>query len=231
MAEEEKGDPRKPEVVTDYQGNSLKSRTQEPGKPKGKTEKKIDPVVKSATKIQKKSFVARVKKGVDDWDIPGVIRHAYHEVAIPAAQNLFYDTIVDAIGRVTFKHGGRRYPGPHGGSMITYGGRVNRDPREPRDRDPRTAPRPTQGPRGRRMADNVIFDTRGEAQDVLDGLNDVLLEYDFVTVGDLYELLGRPQDANPVDWKWGWVVAVDAPITQTRDGFMLDLPPVGPIDR
>lgn len=230
--ETESKDPRKPNVVTDYKGNSNKSKAEAAAKVPARVEKKVQPVVTGSVKIQKKPLMRRIKSGIDAWDVPGIIRHAYYEVAIPAAQNLFYDSIVDVIGRVTFKDGRRYHHGPHKGSMITYNRPVDRgyrDPREPRDRD-RDRGRPTSGPRGRRRADDVIFDTRGEAEDVLEGLNDIIEQYDFASVGDLYELLKRSDDINPVDWKWGWVGIVDAPITRDRDGYRMEFPPVEPLN-
>lgn len=238
MAEDDKEtkkDPRDPRVVTDYQGNSQKNKAV--GRTEKKAEKKIEPVVlKGEVKLQQKSKGSWFRNAWNLLDIPGVFRHVYHEVAIPAAQNMFYDVTVGAIDRVTYRgRGGRRYPGPGPGqgSMIRYGGQVNRLGADPRSSIVSSAStRTTVTPRGaRRNAPDGVFDTRQEAEDVLEGLNDIISQYDVASVGDLYELCGRPQDANPVDYKWGWVGVVDAPITPMRDGFLIEFPPVGALDQ
>jgi hypothetical protein len=70
--------------------------------------------------------------------------------------------------------------------------------------------------------DELLLDSRSEAEQVIDQLFDVVSRYDTATVADLYELVGLA--SNHTDHKWGWTDLRGAGVTRTRDGYLLDLP-------
>lgn len=49
---------------------------------------------------------------------------------------------------------------------------------------------------------DVLFSTRGEAEDTLNALNDIMDVYTYVTVADLYDLAGKTP--NYMYSKYGW---------------------------
>lgn len=212
---------------TDYQGNSQKAKATT--KPEGQTDKKLEKIVTAPVKIQKKSFGSKIKNAIVMLDLKGMAGYVFREVAVPGAQNWFFDVMTKSVEKITYPRG-RRYPGPPGrpGSHFTYNTPIERSYRPP-GLPQSFAPRPTQGSRttSRRSSEDVIFSTLEEAEAVVEMLNNITSEYDVATLGDLYELLGL--EVNPVHHKWGWAGIVDAPITQNRDGFRVEFPPVEPI--
>ena len=67
-----------------------------------------------------------------------------------------------------------------------------------------------------------MFDTRQEALEVLDEMEDILECDGVITVADLYQLSGLDEDYT--DHDWGWTHLRSADVIKTRDGFMIDLP-------
>lgn len=70
--------------------------------------------------------------------------------------------------------------------------------------------------------DDFIFQTRGEANDVLDRLSTILIDYGVVTVADLYDLCGlrTPYTYN----NYAWRDLSTAGVSLTKDGYLLNLP-------
>ena len=76
--------------------------------------------------------------------------------------------------------------------------------------------------------DNVIFETRGDAESVIDQLKDILDTYGFVTVADLYELSGMNYKHG--DNHYGWIDLKTIRVLRVRNGWVLDLPRALPVD-
>jgi hypothetical protein len=81
--------------------------------------------------------------------------------------------------------------------------------------------------RGRHDFDEIVLDSRTEAEQVIDQLFDVVSRYESATVADLYALVGLA--AAHTDYKWGWTDLQGAGVSRIRDGFILDLPDPEPL--
>jgi hypothetical protein len=82
--------------------------------------------------------------------------------------------------------------------------------------------------RARHDFDEIVLESRGEAEEVLDRMFDLLSRYDSVSVADLYELTGI-QSAH-TDQKWGWPDLRGSQVTRTRTGgYVIDLPEPSPL--
>lgn len=71
--------------------------------------------------------------------------------------------------------------------------------------------------------DDIVFDTRGDADLVLDQMESAINQYSLVSVADLYDLAGitcRSYTAN----KYGWTDLRGAKVVRVRDGYILELP-------
>lgn len=75
--------------------------------------------------------------------------------------------------------------------------------------------------------DEIVLDSRVEAEEVIDRLFDLVSRYESATVADLYELVGLA--ATHTDHKWGWTDIRGAGVSRIRDGYLLDLPDPDPI--
>ena len=67
-----------------------------------------------------------------------------------------------------------------------------------------------------------FFDTRGEAEEVLSRLDELIEMYGLVRVADLYDLVGITGDYT--DNKYGWKNIRNARVERTRDGYAIKLP-------
>ena len=75
--------------------------------------------------------------------------------------------------------------------------------------------------------DNIILDSRETAENVLNALKEIINEYGFVTVTDMYDLAGL--DAPYTGQKYGWLDLKEAKIIRVRSGYKLVLPEIIPI--
>ena len=75
--------------------------------------------------------------------------------------------------------------------------------------------------------EDCIFETRGEAELVLTRLDEMIEQYDVVSVADLKELSGLiPRHT---DFDYGWTCLGSASTERTRDGYVIKMPPARPI--
>lgn len=68
----------------------------------------------------------------------------------------------------------------------------------------------------------IIFDTRGDAEEVLTGLVDLIADYQSASVADLYDLCGVTSIFT--DNKYGWTDLSGAGVKRVSEGYILDLP-------
>lgn len=75
--------------------------------------------------------------------------------------------------------------------------------------------------------DDIIFPSRGDAEVVLDGLNDIIQAYGFASVADLYELANITA-SNYTYANYGWTEIINVSPTRVPEGYILRLPRVTP---
>ena len=78
--------------------------------------------------------------------------------------------------------------------------------------------------------ENVWFESRVDAQRVLDEMMGVIAQYDILTVNGFYDLIGRTSLIDPSNEKFGWSDLRNAYITGARGGWIIHLPRPMPID-
>ena len=76
--------------------------------------------------------------------------------------------------------------------------------------------------------DDLIFENREDADEVLSTLNDLLNRYPSVSIADLKDLVGIT--GRYTDNKYGWTDIRQAYIERTRDGYILRMPKAIPLD-
>jgi len=220
-------------IDDEFKGNSISSRivsTETRGNPR-KAEV-IDPPKKSVVKTIKGQAV-RKKRTISESlsktflgdDTRGVAQYVLYDVLIPAAKNTIQEMFSTGLEMLLFgetrassRSRGDREKG--GRSVVSYGSFHRGD----RSRNENPFNSRTQGRgRGRFDLDNIIFRRGDEAAEVLDGLCDLLDQYEQVTVADFYELAGV-EGGTWADQKWGWENLAKAYCTHTRGGYAIVLP-------
>ena len=197
--------------MAEYKGNSHRSKEQNEV-----VEKKVEQIAKGKTK--KKS---EVKKFADTFiaeDITSVKDYILMEVLLPAAKKAISDIVTNGIDMILY--GETRSKSKSRESRVSYTKYYDRD---------RDYERPTRT-RGRYGYDydDIILDTRKEAEEVLDRMDDLIDNYGMVSVADLYDLVGV--SGNYTDNKYGWTNLRNADVQRVRDGYLLKLPKALPFD-
>lgn len=208
----------------DYPSNSRTSKKAEP------ESKNITPVIASGAVRRRRSLRKKFTETFVAGDAKTAVGYAIFEIALPAAQDLFIETIQQGI-EMLFKGDSRRRRGstrPQSGptGYVNYGryshtmgeSRFSRGPERTMSRQARS----------RHNFDEIILDQRTEAEEVIDRLFDLVSRYDSATVADLYELVGL--SSTHTDQKWGWTDLYGAGVSRVRGGYLLDLPEPEPLD-
>lgn len=173
--------------------------------------KKIDSVVKGKVKTVKKS--QNDGKSLFAMTITDAASNLYDEVIKPMAVKAFVNIIEDGLHMWAFGNIEKKDDRHKGLSYVSYDKSYDRH-----RRDTRTTTR-----RSVYDYDDIILDTRAEAMEVLDRMDDLIDRYRTASVADLYQLVGVTP--NHTDYKYGWTSLRHADISRTRDGgYMLKMP-------
>ena len=201
----------------DYKPNSNRYKKEQKNVPAEK--KKVEKVVTGNVKTRKKSGVSKLKDTFISEDISNVKSYILMDVLIPSAKKAISDIVRDGIDMMLWgdAHRGRRSSSASYVSYRSYSDRDRRDNRYESSRS-RTIYEP----------EDIILDSRVEAETVLERMNELLDNYGIVSVADLYDLVGKSCDytAN----RYGWTNIRNAEPIRVRDGYLLKMPKVGPID-
>lgn len=187
-----------------------------------KQEKEIKQVVNSPAKTRKKSEARKFADSFIAEDAGNVGSYILKDVLIPSAKKLIADITKNAIDM--FLYGDTDRPKKRSGSRISY-----RDYYDDRDRDRRDDRRSSSRSRSSLEYDEIVLDTRGEAELVLDELDRIIARYQFASVADLYEIAGIDNN-NYTLHRYGWSSLRSATIKRIRDGYLLVMPKAMPID-
>jgi hypothetical protein len=87
---------------------------------------------------------------------------------------------------------------------------------------------PVQHGRTRHEYSEIVFKNRADAQDILNKMNELLVEYEHVSVGDFYDLVGKTGEFT--DYGWGWTNLDGSRVKMVRGGWFIVLPRPRPID-
>lgn len=199
------------DIAVDLPSNSHKTQT-EKEKPKNKK------IIQGTVVTRKKSLMKRFSESFLGAGAAGVIAYVLYDVLVPAAKSTVSEMVSGGIEMLLFGDTkGSRTRRDGGRSYVSY------DKVDRRDRDDRNKRRePSLRNKSRHEFDDVIIKSRGEAEEVLSTLVDIIEDYGMVSVSDLYDLVGIT--SNFTDNKYGWINLSDASVSRVRDGYLIDLP-------
>lgn len=198
--------------MEEYRSNSNKSREAIAAQP----EKRVEKVVSGTARLKKKSGIQKFADIFVPEDVGDIKSYIVTTIVIPAIKK----AIMDAMDMFLYGEAGRRTKAGSA-SKVSYRSYYN-DNRE--RREVRTA-RSTGFD-----YDNIIFETRGDAEACLDALRDVLTTFPTVSVADLYDLADVPPTNNYMLDRYGWMDLGDATVARVRDGYILKLPRAVPLN-
>ncbi len=203
--------------MEEYKANSHKSKENQNA---SVPEKKVDGVISGSAKIQKKNEVQKLADVFITEDVSNVKSYIFTEVLVPAIKKAISDVVTNGIDMILYGESGRARKNNTNGSKVSYRNFYERDNNSHRER--------SSSPKGFDY-DNLLFETRGEAESVLDAMFDIIGQYGVVSVADLYDLANVSNDNFSAN-KYGWQDIRGCKATRVRDGYILKLPRALPIN-
>lgn len=201
----------------EFKSNSHTSKEKETQAP----EKKVTKVVSGPVKIKKNEL----RKFTDIFiseDISNVRNYIFMDVLVPAIKKAVSDIVTNGIDMILYGDGGRSRRNTNAASNVSY--RNYYDQR--RDDEHRYSSTPAA--RAKYNYNDITIPTRGEAEEVLLRMDELIDTYGIASVADLYDLVGITGDYT--DNKYGWTNIRSAEVVRVRDGYMLRLPKALPIN-
>lgn len=199
--------------MPDFKPNSHKSK--EAAKP----EKRVEKAIVTGTSKRKKSELKKFTDVFISEDVDNVKTYILMDVIIPAVKKAVVDVVSDGISMLMYgESGASRSKGGTMASKISY--QKYYDNR-----------RETPKPHANTSLDyeDIVFDTRGAAESVLARMDEIISQYDLVSVGDLYDLAGQSTDNYMIN-RYGWTNIRSAQVVRIRDGYIIKLPKPMPLD-
>lgn len=201
-------------VTNDIKPNSHRYKAEQKT---NERDKKVEKVVTGKVITKKKSGLRKFADEFISEDAKNVKTYVLGEVLIPAIKKAVLDIVTDGINMILYGdagRGGKRYTA----DKVSY--RSYSDYSRPRDTRSTTS--------ARYSYDDIILSTRGEAEDVLARMDELMDMYGLVRVADLYDLVGITGEYT--DNRYGWTSIRTAEIVRVREGYAIKMPRAIPID-
>ena len=201
------------DILKDLKPNSdkYKERT------KTESEKNLGRIVTGNVSVKKKNDIQKFAETFVKEDLNTVKSYIWTEVLLPA----FKAVISDSVNMMLYGETSRnRKTNNRRASQVSYSSYYDR----PNDRREPNYVRSA----SRYIFDDLKFEDRGDADEVLSTLDDLLNRYPSVSIADLNELVGIT--GRYTDNKYGWTDISQAYIERTRDGYSLRMPKAIPLD-
>lgn len=181
-------------------------------------EKHLQKVVKNEVTIKKKSLFSKFKKDVVSKDAGTVGEYVLKDVILPTIKDLIYNSIRGSLEMVlwgTTKPSKKNVPyNSISSGTYHYNGITNGVSKKEQSNHKRSI--------DYFDVNNIMFDTRADATNILDNLRMILEEYPSVSINDFYDLMGlsAPHTAND----YGWTDLRDAEVQMFRGKYYIALP-------
>ena len=218
-----------PVIEAEYPSNSNNGRLN-PGVPisepvrkpataaKTESSKAINPVAKG--RLKKDSTAKKVAKSMIKVDGHQIKDFVFGEVLIPTIKDAVYKIVTNGLSMVLFDRvdGSRGSRSSLSGTRISYSGyyRGDNPPRE--SRTDRYSRRDSFVPDGQ-----IVYTTRQEAEDIIDGMADIIDQYGQVSIADMYDLSDVSAPPHTYN-RYGWRTVRDFYTRHTSDGWVIVTP-------
>ena len=202
----------------DYKPNSNRFKEEQ----KRVEDKKVEKIISSPVITRKRSGIKRIKDDFISEDAKNIKSFIFGDVLLPAMKKAIHDIFTEGIDIILYgeSRGNRRsaadrvsYRSYYDSGYSNYGRYSTRQA----DRRPSMY-----------EYDDIILNSRAEAEEVLDRLDELIAQYGLISVADLYDLVGISGD--PTNNGYGWTSIRNAKVTRVREGYMIEMPKPMPID-
>ena len=202
-----------------YTSNSHKSKEAAAKAPA--EEKEIKKVVSGKVSTKNKSEIRKLADVFISEDVANVKSYVLMDVLVPAVKKAISDIVTNGIDMILYgetNHSSKK----RNGARVSYSSYYDRD-RERSSSQSRTSTKSSFD------YDDIVFETRGDAELVITQMEEIISRYGFVSVSDLYDMadLTAPYTAN----KYGWTdVRTAEPVRARGGGYIIKLPRALPYD-
>lgn len=204
--------------LDDYKPNSNKFKEEQ--KETALEQRKAQKVVTGQVKTKKKSEIKKFTDIFVSEDATKVKDYIVMDVIVPSIKKLISEMVTNGIDMILYGETGRTKKSSVAATKTSY-----RSYYEGRD-----SRRESRAPisRSTYSYDDVILETRGEAEAVLQQMDEIIANYDVISVADFYDLVGIT--GSYTDNKYGWDDLRAARVERTRDGYVIRLPRTIPLN-
>lgn len=192
-------------MAEDYKPNSHRSKEQELHEPM--PEKRAEKVVTGNVRQRKKSGLAKAGSIFVPGDVESVKSYILMDVLVPSIKRAISDIVCNGISMLLGEPSRGKSGSP--GAKVAY-----RQYYQDRDDRPRA--------QAQYSYDDIVFETRGDAEEVLYRMEELLERFDVVSVADLFDMAGI--SCQYTDNKYGWTDLRNAHVERVRDGYIISLP-------
>lgn len=196
--------------MENYQSNSFKSKELAAEKP---AEKKLTKVANG--KLRKKSEFQKIAETFVAEDLNKVKNAVLMDVIVPAVKKVISDIVTNGIDMLLY--GEVKHNKTTTTSKIGYNSMYNSQNQSNTTRVARSS----------YIYNDIVFGSRGEAEEVINQMTEIIGTYGVVSVADLCEIANVTGEFT--DNKYGWSDLRDAYVERNKDGYMLKLPRALPI--
>ena len=206
-----------------YPSNTLKERNKQAQK---KEKPDLKCVVSGKTKPVPQSFWSKVFVGIKPASGQTMKSFIFDEIVTPLIQRAVVEGVTGAINYLVKgdAYADRKNNNSFGKSYINYNGISSEKS------NGNGSQYVYSGKNSGMEIENVWFESRVDAQRVLDEMQSVIAGYDILTVNGFYDIIGRTNIIDPSNEKFGWSDLRNAYITASRGGWVIHLPHPMPID-
>lgn len=202
--------------MEEYVSNSHKSKEEAK-----KTEKKVESVVSGQARPKKKSEIQKLTDVFVSEDVANVKSYILMDVLVPAVKKAISDIVTNGIDMILYGEAGRSKKSSSTASKVSYRSYYERDSDRRRDYAATS--------RNVFDYDEIIFESRGDAESVLDAMNEIISRYGYISVADFYDL-ANVSTTNYTANKYGWTDIFGCKPVRVRDGYVLKLPRAVPLN-
>lgn len=194
--------------MDEYKPNSNKSKEER---------KELPKIVQGTVVKKKKSEIGKLADVFIAEDAKNVKNYIFMDVLVPLIKNAIEDIVTNSVRMILRgETGARKSSSP--ASKVSY-----RSYYDNRDTDRHVTQTRTTG----YSYEDLVFQSRGEAEDVRSRLDEAIDTYGMVSVGDMFDLAGI--SCNYTDYNYGWTNIRNAEIIHIREGYLLKMPKALPI--
>lgn len=206
-----------------YPSNTLKERNKQAQK---KEKPDLKCVVSGKSKLVPQSFWSKVFVGIKPASGQTMKGFVFDEIVTPLIQRAVVEGVTGAINYLVKgdAYADRKNNNSFGKSYINYNGISSGKSND------NGSQYVYSGKNSGMEIENVWFESRVDAQRVLDEMRNVIAGYDILTVNGFYDIIGRTNIIDPSNEKFGWSDLRNAYITASRGGWVIHLPHPMPID-